>query len=157
MKVERKKLCFQVKATQDFEYIEIPEDAATVGLSGPSLEGKVSEGITAVSETEFVVKQGFLEKNLLNLNEILQTARAVPYIDPSSGKFRGFLVQTIDSGSPFAQLGVKQGDILTGVNDIVLDNAGKGLEAFQRLRSSPNIALEVLRGGQKTTLSFSVK
>ena len=157
LKVERKKLCFQVKASQEFEYVEIPEEGGALG-TGPSLGmGNLSEGITPVSENEYVVKQNFLEKNLLNLNEILQTARAVPYVEPGSGKFRGFLVQSIDPGSPFAQLGIRQGDILTGVNDIVLDNAGKGLEAFQRLRNSNKISLEVIRGGSKQTVSYDVK
>jgi len=159
MKVERKRLCFQVKASQELEFVEIPEENIALGASGgPQLEGKISaEGITPVSETTFAVKQNFLEKNLLNLNDILQTARAVPYIDPGTSKFRGFLIQSIDPASPFAQLGVRQGDVLTGVNDILLDNPGRGLEAFQRLRSSQKINLKIIRGGSETTLTYDVK
>jgi general secretion pathway protein C len=127
-----------------------------LGLSGPSLHSG-TEGITAVSENQFVVNQGFLEKNLLNLNEILQTARAIPYVDHTSGKFRGFLIQSIENTSPFKKLGVNQGDVLTAVNEIVLDNAGKGLEAFQKLRNSPKVTLQVLRGGQPYTMSYDIK
>jgi len=154
LKVERKKFCFQVRSTQDFEFIEIPEE--NMGGATPSMVSS-SEGITPVSESQFAVKNDFLQKNLLNLSEILQTARAVPYIDPSTGKFKGFLVQTIDQGSLFSQLGIRQGDVLTGVNDIVLDNAGKGLEAFQRLRNSQKIQLKFIRGGQEQTLNYDVK
>lgn len=158
MKVDRKKLCFQVKATQDMEFIEIPDDSSGLGVSSPTFSGgNLSEGITPVSESEFAVKKDFLDKQLLNMNEILQTARAVPYVEPGSGKFKGFLIQSIDSASPFAQLGIRQGDILTGVNDIVLDNAGKGLEAFQRLRNAPTVDLKVIRGGQETSMSYKVK
>lgn len=158
LKIERKRVCYQVKATQDLEYIEIPEEGGLAGGAGrEQVTLSATEGIQPVSDNEFVVKQGFLEKNLLNLNEILQTARAVPYIEPGSGKFKGFLIQSIDANSPFAQLGIKQGDILTGVNDIVLDNAGKGLEAFQRLRNSPKVALKVIRGGEERTVSYDVK
>ncbi len=153
LKVERKKLCFQVRSTQDFEFVEIPEET---GSTTPSMVSS-SDGITPVSDSQFTVKNDFLQKNLLNLSEILQTARAVPYVDPSTGKFKGFLVQTIDQGSLFAQLGVRQGDVLTGVNDIVLDNAGKGLEAFQRLRNSQKIQLKFIRGGQEQTLNYDVK
>jgi len=157
MKVERKRLCFQVKATQDMEFVEIPDDSAGLGVSAPSFSGSVTDGIAPVSETEFAVKKDFLDKQLLNLNEILQTARAVPYVEQGTGKFKGFLIQSIDASSPFAQLGIRQGDILTGVNDIVLDNAGKGLEAFQRLRSAPSVDLRVIRGGTETSLNYKVK
>jgi general secretion pathway protein C len=155
LKIERKRFCFQVRSSQDFEYIDIPDN----DLAGPSLTTNLSasEGITPVSENQFLVDQNFLEKNLLNLNEILQTARAVPYLEPGTGKFKGFLVQSIENTSPFAKLGVKQGDILTGVNDVVFDNAGKSLEAFQKFRNSPKISLEIIRGGQKTTKVYDVK
>lgn len=154
-KVERKKLCFQVRASSEFEFIEIPDDSLGMGMGAPALSG--SDGITPVNDKEFVVKKSFLDEKLLNLYEILQTARAVPYTEPGTGKFMGFLVQSIEPGSPFAQLGVRQGDILTNVNDIVLDNAGKGLEAFQKLRNSPKVSLGIVRGGDKTKLSYDVK
>jgi general secretion pathway protein C len=54
-------------------------------------------------------------------------------------------------------LGVNQGDVLTAVNDIVLDNAGKGLEAFQRLRNTDTINLKINRGGQPVTLTYKVR
>jgi len=157
MKIERKRLCFQVRATQEFEYVEIPEDPGALGVStAPSLTG-IGEGVTPTSETTFAVKKSFLDEKISNLNEILQTARAVPYTEPGTNKMKGFLMQSIDPGSPFAQLGLRQGDILVGVNDITLDNPGKGLEAFQRLRNSPRVSLEVMRGGQRTTLSYELK
>jgi len=158
LKVDRKKFCFQVKSTGDFEYVEIPDDSGGLGVaSGPSTSFGVTEGISAASETEFAVDKNVLEKQLLNLNEILQTARAVPYVEPGSGKFKGFLVQSVEANSPFASLGIRQGDVLTQVNDIVLDNAGKGLEAFQRLRNAQSVDLKVIRGGQETTLSYKLK
>lgn len=153
LKVERKKLCFQSKASGELEYIEIPEDPSglfKVGLAG-------SDGIVPLSENEYEVKKSFLDEKLLNLNEILQTARAENYVDPATGKFMGFLVQTVDAGSPFSQLGVKPGDILTFVNDIQLDNPGKGLEAFQKLKNSREITIGIIRSGQKTSIHYAVK
>ncbi len=155
MKVERKKFCFQVKSTQEFEYVEIPDDSSGLGGS-PSLSGG-GDGIQPVSENSFAIKKNFLSEKLGNLNEILQTARAVPNIEPGTGKFKGFLIQSIESNSPFAQLGLRQGDVLTDVNDINLDNPGKGLEAFQKLKDSPQVTLVIIRGGQKTTLNYEVK
>lgn len=158
MKIDRKKLCFQVRATQDLEYIEIPEEGGAGLSSGPLLgNSRVGDGIVPTSENAFTVKQGFLDAQLKDLNTVLQTAKAVPYQDPSTGKMKGFLIQTIEGDSPFAALGIRQGDVLTGVNDIILDNAGKGLEAFNRLRSANQITLKVIRGGQEQTLSYDVK
>ncbi len=158
MKVERKRLCFQVRATQDMEFIEIPEEKGSLTVTQPSFVGSSSGGgIKPVSETQYEIKRNFLDEKLGNLTTILQTARAVPYTDPGTGKFRGFLIQSIDSDSPFADLGLRQGDVLTGVNQIILDNPGKGLEAFQALRGSDNINLKIIRGGRDSSLQYSVK
>lgn len=157
LKVDRKKLCFQVQSTQELEFIQIPEENVGFG-TGASLEGKIrADGITPVSETSFVVNRRFLDEKLSNLNQILQTARAVPYLEPGTNKFKGFLVQSIDPDSPFASLGIRQGDVLSGVNDMPLDNPGKGLEAFNKLRSSPRVSLKVIRGGQEYEFSYDVK
>lgn len=156
MKVDRKKLCFQVKASQDFEFIEIPEENLGLG-AGPSLGlSKAREGITPRSESSFEVKSDFLQSQLKDLNKVLETAKAVPYQD-QSGKMKGFLVQTIEPDSPFAALGITQGDILTGVNDIQLDNMGRGLEAFNRLRNSNQINLKIIRNGQEMNLNYDVR
>lgn len=156
LKVERQKLCFQVRATQDLEYVEVKDDSGNLGMSPTLSTSGGAGGITASGEDNFSVKRNFLDEKLANLNDILQSARAVPYID-ASGNFKGFLIQSINQDSVFFDLGVRQGDILTGVNDIQLDNAGKGLEAFQRLRNSSKITLEVTRGGAQKTLTYSVQ
>lgn len=152
MKIDRKRLCFQVKSTQDFEFIEIPDDSGNLG-GGPTLQMS-SSWVTPISETEFSVPRAALNEKISNLNDILQTARAVPYME--GNRFRGFLIQTIDDNSPFKELGVRTGDILTNVNDIPLDNPGRGLEAYQKLRDSSRVNLEVIRNGRKVNLNFNI-
>ncbi|MCB0417214.1 MAG: hypothetical protein H6617_02350 [Bdellovibrionaceae bacterium] len=155
LKVERQRFCFQVKATQDLEYIEVKDDTPGMDLGSPTLNSG-SAGINASSETEFSISKSFLDSKINDLNNILQSARAVPYVD-SQGVFKGFLIQSIQQDSIFFELGIRQGDILNGVNDIKLDNPGKGLQAFQQLRNSSQVALEITRGGQSKTLNYQVK
>ena len=124
------------------------------GLS-PFREGRLAEGINRVGENNYAVKQNYLEQQLKDINNVLQTAKAVPYtID---NKMKGFLIQTIEPDSPFASLGLTQGDVLLAANDVIFDNLGKGVEAFQVLRNARKIDLKVLRGGQEVQLSYEVK
>jgi len=154
-KVDRKKLCFQVKASGDFEFIEIPDDSLNLGM-GASLTSDV-KGIAPMGENKYAVERTYLDASLKNLPDIVNSARAIPYNDPNTGKFGGFLIQSIDPTSPFAALGMQRGDILTFVNDIVLDNPGRGIEAFNRLKQAPKISLGIIRNGSKTTLDYEVK
>ncbi|NBW99131.1 PDZ domain-containing protein [bacterium] len=108
-----------------------------------------------MGENRYQIQQNFLDAQLNDLSNILQTAKAVPAIE--GGKMKGFLIQSIDEDSIFASLGLGAGDVLKEVNGITLDNAGKGLEAFTALKGSKKIELTVTRGGQDQTLSYEVK
>ncbi|MFM8269889.1 MAG: type II secretion system protein GspC [Pseudomonadota bacterium] len=155
MKVDRKRLCFQVKATQEFEFIQIPEEGGM--LAGKLSTGGMSvrEGISTAGENRYQIQQSFLDAQLNDLSNLLQTAKAVPAIE--GGKMKGFLIQSIEEDSVFASLGLGAGDVLKEVNGIVLDNAGKGLEAFTALKGSRKIELTVNRNGQDQQISYEVK
>lgn len=155
MKVDRKRFCFQNKSTQEFEYIQIPEEGGMMG-AGLSPSGlSVRDGISTTGENRYQIQQGFLESQLNDLSNVLQTAKAVPAIE--GGKMKGFLIQSIEEDSVFASLGLGAGDVLKEVNGIVLDNAGKGLEAFTALKGSKKIELTVTRNGQDQQISYEVK
>lgn len=152
LKVDRKRFCFQVKASQDLEYIAIPEGNDTqVGFK----EGRATDGINKIGEFNYAVKQNYLEQQLKDINNVLQTAKAVPF--SMNNKMKGFLIQNIEPDSPFASLGLAQGDVLISANDVIFDNIGKGVLAFQVLRNARRIDLKVLRGGQEIPLSYEVK
>ena len=149
IKIDRKRLCFMVSSNQEYEYIEVSDTPTDIHLGVSN-----QDGIIAHSDTNFTVKKSFINDKLNQLTELLQTAKADPYIE--GGQFKGFVIQSVDPSSPFAQLGIRPHDILTGVNDIELDNQGKGLEAFNQLRNSPKIILKVMRNGQPTIITYDV-
>lgn len=155
MSIDRKRLCFQNKSTQDFEYVEIPEDRSLITNSLSQSGASPREGISLKGDNQYQIKQSFLDSQLGDLQNVLQTAKAIPAIE--GGKMKGFLIQSIDEDSVFASLGLGAGDVLKEVNGIVLDNAGKGLEAFSALKGSRKIELRVSRGGQDQTISYEVK
>ncbi|NBX77601.1 MAG: hypothetical protein EBQ92_13700 [Proteobacteria bacterium] len=155
MKVDRKRLCFQVKSTQEFEYIQIPEEGGMIAGGLTTGGASVRDGITTTGENRFQINQSYLDAQLGDLSNVLQTAKAVPAIE--GGKMKGFLIQSIEEDSVFSSLGLGAGDVLKEVNGIVLDNAGKGLEAFTALKGSKKIELTVTRGGQDQVISYEVK
>lgn len=154
LKIERRKMCFKVLASQEFEFVEIPDEIQDISIVPSTSTDRAGGNISVGPDNSFTVRRGFLESKLNNLNEILRTAKANPYI--KNGQFEGFIIQSIEDDSLFKELGIEVGDILRGVNDIDLDNYGKGLEAFQRLRSASQIKLKVMRNGQEQILNYEV-
>ncbi len=54
--------------------------------------------------------------------------------------------------SPFANTGIRQGDVLLSVNGIKLSDSKKGLEAFRALKDSKRTVVRVIRDGKEQTI-----
>lgn len=112
-------------------------------------------GIKKLSATHYEVQESALAGVQKDLNSVLQSARMVPYMEKE--KFAGFLFTDIAKDSLFRALGFREKDILTQVNEVVLDNPGKGLLAFQALREAKTIQAHVRRGKKKLLLRYDRK
>jgi general secretion pathway protein C len=148
-KIERNKVIFRNLATQRLEFIEIKDDAKiNFGVTGfqPKANGEVKQ----VGDTDFELKSDDVKKLTGNLPELLQQARAIPV--PG-----GFKVLDIQPGSIYERLGIKPNDIINGVNGEVIDTPAKAMDAYNGLRNSPNISLQIERNGQRQNLNYNIK
>ena len=58
---------------------------------------------------------------------------------------------------PFEDLGFKVGDIIRGVNGEEINSPRKAMEAYNTLKSNPNISLKVMRDGREEDFNYSVR
>jgi general secretion pathway protein C len=154
--IQRYKVIFRNLRSRKLEYIEIKEEnKIEMGIAGAP-QSQTTFG--KVEKTNFTFQRADIDKYLNNLPQVLQDAKAVPYVAPGSGgEVSGFKMVAIKAGSIFEQLGLKRGDILKGVNGEPLNSPQKGMEMYQALKSSDNIQLEIERGGSSTTLNYQIE
>ncbi|PID47075.1 MAG: hypothetical protein CSB47_01075 [Proteobacteria bacterium] len=76
-----------------------------------------------------------------------------PSIVRKNGEVAGIRVYPGSNRRLFRQLGLKNGDIITQVNGILIDSPNKGMEIFQQLSGASSLSITVLRGGNEHTLN----
>lgn len=157
-KVERRKVTFINLQSKKHEYKDIPVDfnisfnfkdgaADAVGVQdGPVLRK---------SETEFAVKRTDLDSYTRDLPSLLKDARMTPNIVPGGG-VEGFRFVWIKPGSIYEKLGLKPGDVVKGVNNEEINDPKKAFQAYQSLRDSDGIVLNVIRDGREQRISYSI-
>ena len=79
----------------------------------------------------------------------------VTQANDESGNPIGYKVSANGQHPAFDQLGVEDGDVITSINGIELDSTAKGMSAFQALRQSQQVTVQLLRNGQPTTLNLT--
>lgn len=110
--------------------------------------------VRRLSERHYKVPESTLNEASASLNEILQTARVVPYLE--NDKFAGYQFLYIEKDSWFDKLGFRPKDILTQVNKVVFDNPAKGLMAFQALKNEKRWTVHLRRGKRKLKIRYDV-
>jgi general secretion pathway protein C len=153
--IGRHRVVFRNLKNRKLEFIEIKEEnKITMGVATNKSVVNASEAI----KTNFTFKRTEINQYLENLPQVLQDAKAVPYITPGSGgEVSGFKLVAIKEGSIYEKLGLVRGDIIKGVNGEPVDSPQKAMELYQALKSSDEIKLDISRDGSSTTLNYNLE
>jgi general secretion pathway protein C len=73
------------------------------------------------------------------------------------GKLRGFRVSPGKDRELFNELGFRAGDLVTGVNGVVLDDPVKGVQLLKDLRDAGQLSVDVTRRGRPLTLTVDLR
>ncbi len=96
-----------------------------------------------------------LESQMENLNELMQQVRIRPFME--GRRPAGFLVSNIKPGSLFSKMGLRNGDVIQGVNGEAITTPDQAIELYESLMEGGEIALEIKRGRRKQNLRYEIK
>ncbi len=155
-RVERMKVILRNLNNNRLEYLEIKTDSKV--SFGTTAKATMGGGglVSKVGENEFHIARATLNAQLSNLPEILRQAKALPATD-ASGNVYGFRITAIEPGSVYTELGITNGDVITGVQGNPVTSAQQAMETYQTLRSAGDIEIQVERDGRRQTLKYQVK
>lgn len=155
-KIEPERLIFFNKTTSRREYIELPQDQilATIRKKSGATAGN---GITKESDNRYVIEREAVDKALGNLTEVLTQARCVPNLE--NGKPDGYRCFQIVPGSIYDQLGLKENDVICGLNNEPLSDPGKAFQIFEQLKNKGMSSLDICikRNGRITNSTYDFR
>lgn len=123
--------------------------------TGGVSEDELNQGITMVSDTNYNVSRGLLDKVLSNQSELMRAARIIPFEE--NGRTVGVKVYGIRRSSLLGKLGIQNGDVLRTINGFDLSSPDSALEAYTKLREMDQFSIAMVRRGQARTMEYSVK
>ncbi len=139
--------------TRKKEYIELPDDAKSI-TNNARIAPKPT-GIERVSTNQFTVSRIEVDKSLADLNNILTQARAVPNFE--NGIANGYKFFQIVPGSIYDKLGIKNGDVISGLNGQPVTDPGKAFEMMTELKTSNHLELQINRDGKPSTYTYDIR
>jgi len=89
------------------------------------------------------------------LSSVLNDALVSPHM--VNGQVNGFVISQIEPMSVFDKLGLKDGDIVTSMNGIQLNDAGRAIQTLNGLRNESEITMQVIRNGKETSFKVNIQ
>jgi general secretion pathway protein C len=130
-----------------------PPAAPAGGASAISSE--IKNGIQKLSDTEFKIDRGVVDKILENQAELMRQARIVP--EQENGKVVGIRLFGVRPDTLLGTLGMENGDRLEKINGFDMTSPESALEAYARLRTADHLTVSLNRHGQPTNVDYNIK
>ena len=111
---------------------------------------------TPPSETSSIqLDREELESQMADLNELMQQVRIRPFMEGRNPA--GFLVSNIKPGSLFSKMGLRNGDVIQGVNGATITTPDQAIELYESLMEGGSIDLDIKRGRRTEKLRYAVE
>jgi general secretion pathway protein C len=119
----------------------------------PERKGRVRRRPTTRSSIRLDREE--LETQMADLNELMQQVRIRPFMEGK--RPAGFLVSNIKPGSLFSKMGLRNGDVIQGVNGETVTTPDQAIELYESLMEGGEIALDIKRGRRTRQLRYEVE
>ncbi len=106
-------------------------------------------------EATIQVSRSEVDKSLKNVHQLLTQVRIRPHF--RDGNPDGLAISNIKPGSFFAKLGLRNGDIVQGINGRNIKSPDDVMEVYQRLKSGSRVALQVMRNGEEKIINYQFR
>jgi len=155
--IESYKVVFRNLVSGRREFVDMPEDGNTARISVGSASSTKAKGngIEQTAPNNFNIPRVELDKYLSNINDVLTQARAIPHFE--NGQPAGYKLIQIVQGSVYEKLGLKNGDVLGGVNGESINDPARAFELMNQLKTASALELTVKRDGRTITMSYNFR
>lgn len=101
------------------------------------------------------VSRSEVEASLKNINRLLSEVRIRPHF--RNGKPAGLALNKIKKNSLFARLGLKNGDIIEGINDKSITSPDDIMVLYNKLKLGSEVEIQINRKGKKELIKYKFR
>ena len=101
------------------------------------------------------LKRSQIDEAIKDINQLMKQVRIIPNFN--QGKPDGLMISGIPQDSFFSQIGLRSGDILSGVDGKAIESVDDALKLYTGMKSSSRVKLQLKRGGREEVIDYSIE
>jgi len=154
----REKVILSVDGRDEVLEIEKPQSSSGVQRQTASRtrQGRASRTTRTAPTTQRVnLKRSVLEDATGNIEKLMKDVSIRPHF--VNGKPGGLRLSRVQSDSIFRKMGLRRGDIITGVDGQSIESVDDAIGLYSRLKSADNVKVEITRMGKPRILDYNIQ
>ncbi|MEA3435584.1 MAG: type II secretion system protein N [Thermodesulfobacteriota bacterium] len=104
---------------------------------------------------KITLKRSQIESSVKNVNELMKQVKIRPHTE--NGQAAGLMLSSIQRNSIFRRMGLRSGDVITGVNGSSLVSVDDALKIYENMKTSSNMSIEIKRRGRNRTIDYNIE
>lgn len=101
------------------------------------------------------IRRSYIESSLNDIGTLMSQAQIQPHME--NGVSTGLGLSSIKPNSVFRRLGLRNGDVITGVDGNPLRAVDDAVRLLDNLKSAPTVSLQIKRRGQDQNIEYSIR
>ena len=123
-------------------------------VPGRSVAGRPS-GQVPVSVQKITLRRNQIDSAIQDVSQLMNQVNIRPHF--YQGQPDGMMLSRIKPNSLFMRMGLRNGDVITGVNGRDITSVDDALGFYENLKSADNVKLNLKRGGRQRTIEYNIK
>jgi len=138
------------------EVLMMEKEKGAPSSAGVSSSGSRPQGARGPAITKKVnLKRDTINDAMTNISSLMKDVRIRPHY--RNGQPEGMAVSGIKSDSIFRKMGIRNGDIIVGVDGQKIESVDDAMSFYGNLKSASEVQLEIKRMGQIQTIEYTIE
>jgi general secretion pathway protein C len=108
-----------------------------------------------VSVQKITLRRSQIDSAIQDVSQLMNQVNIRPHF--YQGRPDGMMLSRIKPNSLFMRMGLRNGDVITGVNGNDITSVDDALGFYENLKSTDNVKLNLKRGGRQRTIEYNIK
>jgi general secretion pathway protein C len=109
----------------------------------------------AVSKRRITLQRAQVESAMGNISQLMGEAKLEPNL--TDGNPNGLLITDVKPNSLFRRMGLRNGDVILGVDGKPIESVDDALRLYENLKAADGASLDIKRRGQNQTIEYKIK
>ncbi|KPJ77092.1 MAG: hypothetical protein AMJ54_09440 [Deltaproteobacteria bacterium SG8_13] len=153
----REKVVLSVKGRDEVLEIEKPTDRASSARPAAAYAARPGAGRQprAPRSQKITLRRNQIDEALQDVNQLLSDVSIRPHFQ--DGQPDGLMLSRVKPNSLFMRMGLRNGDVINGVNGQQLQSVDDAMSFYEKLKESDQVTVQLKRGGRERTIQYTIR